>query len=63
MKRKILVFVVIAALAVTGIMTVASAEKAQADEECPNGCLLKFGSGCYCYQWYLNVKEGPSEPE
>jgi len=63
MKRKILLFVAIAAFAVTGIMTVASAKKAQADEDCPNGCLIVQGPGCYCYQWYDNLKEGPSKPE
>lgn len=59
MKKKILLVVTIAAFAVTGAMTISSARKAQAgiDPECPNGCLLEKGKGCYCYQWYPYVKE------
>jgi len=59
MKKKILLLVTIAVFAVTGAMTISSSEKAQADPnpECPNGCLIDPGDGCYCYTWHWDVKE------
>ena len=58
MKKKILLFVAIATLAVTGVMTVASAKKAQAgiNPECPNGCVCGC-DGCYCYKFYPYYSE------
>lgn len=63
MKKKILLFVAIAVFAVSGVISITSANRAQADGGCPNGCLIVYGDGCFCYEWYYNVKEGPAEPE
>ena len=59
MKKKIILLMAVAAFATTGALTVFSAHKAKADPnpECPNGCLIDPGPGCYCYQWYYNVRE------
>lgn len=60
MKKLFLSILVIFALALT---TGVNVKTADADEDCPNGCLIDSGPGCYCYQWYYDKKEGPSEPE
>lgn len=31
--------------------------RGEVNEDCPNGCLTKDGSGCWCYGWHYNVQE------
>jgi|LSQX01.3.fsa_nt_gb hypothetical protein len=29
----------------------------EVNSDCPNGCLEKEGSGCFCYVWHPYIKE------
>lgn len=58
MKKLFLSILVLFAFALTTGVNVKTAN-ADVDPDCPNGCLIVCGPGCYCYQWYPNSKEGP----
>ena len=58
MKKKILVSMAIVAFSVAAFYIPVREVKA----DCPNGCLVNHGDGCWCNGWYPNLKEGPVKP-
>lgn len=61
MKKKVLFSIVLGCALMLSASAITfnylNTAKAHINPECPNGCIDECDDGCYCYDWYENLKE------